>query len=71
MMALIHIPWTAPGQLSIFQIKGDLRRELAMYAKAPLQGARQMGKTAKMQRAKTFKKDKNKNNLTETSYDAR
>ena len=54
--------WTG---LSIFQIKGNIRRELAMYAKAPLQGARQMGKTAKMQHAKTFKKDKNKNNLTE------
>ena len=54
--------WTG---LSIFQIKGDIRRELAMYAKAPLQGARQMGKTAKMQHAETFKKDKNKNNLTE------
>ena len=36
-----------------------------MYAKAPLQGARQLGKTAKMQNAKTFKKDKNKSNLTE------
>ena len=47
--------WTG---LSIFQIKGDLRREMTMYAKAPLQGARQLGKTAKMQHAKTFKKDR-------------
>ena len=54
--------WTG---LSIFQIKGDLRRELAMYAKAPLQGARHMGKMAKQQHAKNFKKDKNKSNLSE------
>ena len=54
--------WTG---LSIFEIKGDLRRELAMYAKAPLQGARHLGKMAKQQHAKNFKKDKNKSNLSE------
>ena len=54
--------WTG---LTIYQIKGDLRRELAMYVKAPLQGARQLGKLAKQQHTKTFKKDKNKSNLSE------
>ena len=54
--------WTG---LSIFQIKGDLRRERAMYAKAPLQGARRMGKMAKQQHAKNFKKDKKKSNLSD------
>ena len=54
--------WTG---VTIFQIKGDLRREMAMFAKAPLQGARQLGKETKLRHAKSFKKDKNKNNLSE------
>ena len=52
--------WTG---VTIFQIKGDVRKELAMHVKEPLVGARQMGKMTKQRHAKPFKKDKS--NLTE------
>ena len=52
--------WTG---VSIFQIKGDVRKEHAMYVKEPLVGARQMGKMTKQRHVKAFKKDKN--NLSE------
>ena len=52
--------WTG---VTVFQIKGHVRREYAMYVKEPLVGARQMGKITKQRHAKAFKKDKN--NLTE------
>ena len=52
--------WTG---VTVFQIKGDVRKELAMYVKEPLVGACQMGKMTKQRHAKAFKKEKN--NLTE------
>ena len=52
--------WTG---VTVFQIKGHVRKEYAMYVKEPLVGARQMGKITEQRHAKAFKKDKN--NLTE------
>ena len=52
--------WTG---VSIFQIRGEVRKEHAMYVKEPLVGARQMGKMTKQRHVKAFKKDKN--NLSE------
>ena len=58
--------WTG---VTVFQIKGHVRREYAMYVKEPLVGARQMGKITKQRCAKAFKKDKN--NLTERAMTRR
>ena len=52
--------WTG---VTVFQIKGHVRKEYAMYVKEPPVGARQTGKITKQRHAKAFKKDKN--NLTE------
>ena len=55
--------WTGA---TIFQIKGSIRKEYAMYAKAPLHGARQIGKMVKQKHAKDHKKmNKSANSLSE------
>ena len=56
----VDTSWTG---VTVFQIRGPVRKELAMYAKEPLVGAKQMGKISKQRHAKAFKKDKN--NLSE------
>ena len=55
--------WTGA---TIFQIKGSVRKEYAMYAKAPLHGARQVGKMVKQKHTKDHKKmNKSANTLSE------
>ena len=48
--------WTG---ITVFQINGATRREMAMYSREPMQGARQTAKDYKIQQNRKAKKDKN------------